>query len=88
MDDVHRAQIVLAEHLSSAPLIRSYRLEQALGLPVSRRVWIKDYGWMPSGSFKCMGALNWMANNSDEIGERPVVAHSSGNFASGLAFAG
>ena len=88
MDDVHRAQIILAEHLSAAPLIRSYRLEQALGLPATRRVWIKDYGWLPSGSFKCMGALNWMANNSEKIGDRPVVAHSSGNFASGLAFAG
>jgi threonine dehydratase len=88
MDDVHRAQIVLAEHLSTAPLIRSYRLEHALGLPTTRRVWIKDYGWTPSGSFKCMGALNWMANNSEKIGDRPVVAHSSGNFASGLAFAG
>ena len=88
MDDVHRAQIVLAEHLSTAPLIRSYRLEHALGLPTTRRVWIKDYGWTPSGSFKCMGALNWMANNSEKIGDHPVVAHSSGNFASGLAFAG
>jgi threonine dehydratase len=88
MDDVHRAQIVLTEHLSTAPLIRSYRLEHALDLPATRRVWIKDYGWTPSGSFKCMGALNWMANNSEKIGDRPVVAHSSGNFASGLAFAG
>ncbi|MBT3889535.1 MAG: pyridoxal-phosphate dependent enzyme [Planctomycetaceae bacterium] len=88
MDDVHRAQIALAEHLSAAPLIRSYRLEQALGLSATRRVWIKDYGWTPSGSFKCMGALNWMANNSAKIGDRPVVAHSSGNFASGLAYAG
>lgn len=88
MDDVHRAQVVLAEHLSKAPLIRSYRLEQALGLPASRNVWIKDYGWTPSGSFKCMGALNWMANNCEKIGDRPVVAHSSGNFASGLAYAG
>ena len=38
-----------------------------------------------------MGALNWMshqiaAGNLD--GGRPVAAHSSGNFASGIAFAG
>ncbi len=35
-----------------------------------------------------MGALNWMANHVSELGERPVTAHSSGNFASGIAFAG
>ena len=55
-----------------------------------RRHW-QDYGWTPSGSFKLMGALNWMshqiaAGNLD--GGRPVAAHSSGNFASGIAFAG
>ena len=59
-----------------------------LGLPASRRVWLKDYGWTPSGSFKLLGALNWMANNLERIGDRPVAAHSSGNFASGIAFAG
>ena len=51
-------------------------------------MWLKDYGWTPVGSFKLMGALNWMANNLDIIGDRPVAAHSSGNFASGIAFAG
>ena len=53
-----------------------------------RRAWIKDYGWTPVGSFKLLGALNWMENNLAAIGSRPVVAHSSGNFASGIAFAG
>jgi len=51
-------------------------------------VWLKDYGWTPVGSFKLLGALNWVANNLDRIGDRPIAAHSSGNFASGLAFAG
>ena len=40
------------------------------------------------GSFKVMGALNWMDRNADEIGDRPVAAHSSGNFACGISFAG
>lgn len=85
--DVLRAAQVIREHISPAPLIRSYPLERALGLSNGRRVWIKDYGWTPVGSFKLMGALNWMANQVDHIGDRPVAAHSSGNFASGLAFA-
>ncbi|QDU31367.1 Phenylserine dehydratase [Anatilimnocola aggregata] len=57
-------------------------------MPPTRRVWLKDYGWTPAGSFKLLGALNWMANSLDRIGDRPVAAHSSGSFASGIAFAG
>ncbi len=88
IEDVHDAERVIRAHMSPAPLIRSYALEQELQLPPTRRVWIKDYGWTPSGSFKLMGALNWMANHLEQIGDRPVAAHSSGNFASGIAYAG
>ncbi len=88
IDQVLRAREVLAEHMSAAPLIRSYALERQLGLASSRRVWIKDYGWTPVGSFKLMGALYWMSQHVGELGGRPVAAHSSGNFASGLSFAG
>ena len=86
--DVREAEAVIRAHVSPAPLIRSYALERELGLPPSRRVWLKDYGWTPSGSFKLLGALNWMAKNLERIGSRPVTAHSSGNFAAGIAFAG
>lgn len=88
MDDVRAAEAVMRRHLTPAPLIRSYRLEKLLQLPPSRQVWLKDYGWTPVGSFKLMGALNWMAAHAEEIGDRPVAAHSSGNFASGISFAG
>ncbi len=88
IEDVRRAESVIHQHISPTPLVRSYRLEKELGLSPGRRVWIKDYGWTPVGSFKLMGALNWMANHAEEIGDRPVAAHSSGNFASGISFAG
>jgi threonine dehydratase len=88
IDDVRAAESAIREHVSPAPLIRSYALEQLLGLGNHRRVWLKDYGWTPVGSFKLLGALNWMAKNRDRIGEFPVAAHSSGNFASGISFAG
>ena len=88
MDDVLKAEPVIRQHLSPVPLIRSYALEKVLGLKSGRRVWIKDYGWTPVGSYKLMGALNWMHAHCDEIGSRPVAAHSSGNFASGISFAG
>ena len=87
-ESIQAAQRVLRQHISPAPLIRSYALEKLLGVADSRRVWIKDYGWTPVGSFKLMGALNWMANHLEHLGQRPVTAHSSGNFASGIAFAG
>lgn len=86
--DVRAAEVVIREHLSPIPLIRSWCLERELNLSKGRRVWLKDYGWTPSGSFKLLGGLNWMANNVQRIGTRPVAAHSSGNFASGIAFAG
>jgi threonine dehydratase len=88
IEDVRAAEQAIRSHVSPAPLIRSYALERELSLPESRRVWLKDFGWTPSGSFKLLGGLNWMANNLARIGDRPVAAHSSGNFASGIAFAG
>ncbi|MEZ6052245.1 MAG: threonine/serine dehydratase [Planctomycetaceae bacterium] len=88
MSDVRQAEGIVRRFLSPAPLIRSYRLEKELGLRDGRRVWLKDYGWTPVGSFKLLGALNWMAQNLERIGNRPVSAHSSGNFASGISFAG
>jgi threonine dehydratase len=88
MSDVRQAEAVLRRHVSRVSLVRSYPLEKELGLPAGRRVWLKDYGWTPVGSFKLLGALNWMDANLEWIGARPVAAHSSGNFAAGIAFAG
>jgi threonine dehydratase len=88
IEDVRAAEPVVRPHVSPAPLLRSYPLERALGFPEGRRVWLKDYGWTPVGSFKLLGALNWMGNNLQRIGTRPVAASSSGNFASGIAYAG
>lgn len=88
IEDVRAAQPVLRQHFSPAPLIRSFEIERVLSLGPNRRVWLKDYGWTPVGSFKLMGALYWMDQRQESIGDRPVAAHSSGNFASGLAFAG
>lgn len=86
--DVRAAEFVIRQHLSPAPLIWSWALEKVLGLASGRRVWLKDYGWTPVGSFKLMGALNWVANNLERIGHCKIAADSSGNFASGISFAG
>jgi len=88
IQDVQNASTIIRQHLDPIPLVRSYALERALKLPEGKRVWVKDYGWTPVGSFKVYGALNWMANNLDRIGPHAVTAHSSGNFASGISYAG
>ena len=88
IEHLYDAQRILEGHMSPAPLIRSYALERALRLPADRCVWIKDYGWTPVGSFKLMGALYWMSQHARSLAGRPVAAHSSGNFASGLSYAG
>lgn len=89
IDDAWKAREVIGRHMTPAPLVRSYALERALGLAqLGRRVWIKDYGWTPVGSYKLMGALYWTDQHLAEIGDRPIAAHSSGNFASGISFAG
>lgn len=88
IDDVIHAASVVHRYVTPVPLFRSYALEKHLGLPPHRYVWIKDYGWSPVGSFKVMGALAWMDRHEQEIRDRPVAAHSSGNFACGISFAG
>lgn len=86
--DIHAAEERIRKHVFSPPLIRSWELERRLGLAEHRRVWLRDYGWTPSGSFKLFGACNWMAVHKPHLQGRPVAAHSSGNFASGIAYAG
>ncbi len=87
IEDVRKAVNVVREYVAPVPMYRSYALEKRLGIGSSRQVWLKDYGWTPSGSFKVYGALNWLHCNRKRIGNRAVIAHSSGNFAAGLAFA-
>lgn len=88
IDDVRRVAPIVHRFVTPVPLVRSYAMEKRLGVAPHRQVWIKDYGWSPVGSFKVMGALAWMDRHAQEIGDRPVAAHSSGNFACGISFAG
>ena len=78
IDDVRLAEQRIRPHVSPAPLIRSYELEKELKLGPDRRVWIKDYGWTPVGSFKPNhnGLFDMSGNVSDWITDffeiRPV----------------
>ena len=71
IQDVHETERIVQQHLSPAPLIRSYPLEKELGLPCNRRVWLKDYGWTPVGSFKLLGRrLVYLASRLEAMPER------------------
>ncbi len=88
MQHVLEAEQRILPHVPAPNLIRSWRLERELQLPEHRRIWLVDYGWTPSGSFKLFGACNWMAAHLEQLAGAPVAAHSSGHFASGIAYAG
>jgi len=63
------------------PLVRAERLGKALG---ARRLWIKDEGLNPTGSFKARG-LACAISMAAELGIRKVAIPSAGNAAGALA---
>lgn len=81
--DVTAAKERLKSHIKETPLLRSERLDAALGC----RVWLKPENLQLTGSFKIRGALNKMLSLSDEERARGIIASSSGNHAQGVAYA-
>ncbi len=74
------------EHIVSlgegfTPLIHARRLGQALGMP---RLFIKDEGVNPTGSFKARG-LTMAISRAKELGVTEVVIPSAGNAAGAMA---
>ncbi len=63
------------------PLLDAPRLAQALGV---RRVWVKDEGQNPTGSFKARGLVMAVAR-AWELGARALAIPSAGNAGSALA---
>ena len=63
------------------PIVRMNRLEQELGLS---RVWVKDEGDLPTGSFKARG-LSMAISKARELGVNNVCIPSAGNAAGALA---
>ena len=60
---------------------------RALNKQLDKRVFIKCENFQRGGSFKVRGALNAVLCLAPEVRARGVLAHSSGNFAQGLALA-
>ena len=54
---------------------------------VSGRLWLKDEGAQPVGSFKQRGAANAIFSLPSELRRHGVITYSSGNHAQGVAYA-
>ena len=82
-EDVLAAAERLQGHVHRTPVLTC----SALDARAHRRLFFKCENFQKGGSFKVRGALNALMALDAEVRERGVVAHSSGNFAQGLAIA-
>lgn len=83
--ELEAAHAATARVAQETPLLRSAALARATG---ARAVHVKAESLQWTGSFKLRGAYWRLRQLAPEDAARGVVAHSSGNFAQGLAAAG
>lgn len=83
LKDILTARQNIGHLARRTPLQHSFVLSQR----VESDVWMKLENLQVTGAFKVRGAINRLAGLSPEERARGVVAASSGNFASGLAYA-
>lgn len=82
IDDVERAAQTIAGRLHRTPLLRSATLSDRLGADA----FFKAELFQRTGSFKVRGALNRIAELTDEEKERGVISISAGNHAQAVAW--
>ena len=83
IDDVERAARTIAGRVHRTPLLRSATLSDRLGAEAH----LKAELFQRTGSFKVRGALNRIAELTDEERNRGVISISAGNHAQALAWA-
>jgi threonine dehydratase len=83
IDDVERAAATIAGRVHRTPLLRSATLSEQLGADVR----FKAELFQRTGSFKVRGALNRLAELTDEERRRGVITISAGNHAQAVAWA-
>jgi threonine dehydratase len=83
IDDVERAAQTIAGHVHRTPLLRSATLSEQLGADVR----FKAELFQRTGSFKVRGALNRLAELTEEERSRGVITISAGNHAQAVAWA-
>src|SRR5258708_1573169 len=84
LDDIRAAAHRLAGHIERTPCRHSKTLSQITGA----EVWVKFENQQFTASYKERGALNKLAQLTEEEKRRGVIAASAGNHAQGLAYHG
>jgi threonine dehydratase len=83
LTDVQAAAERIAPYIHRTPIMTSEALDRRAG----RSLVFKCENLQKVGAFKMRGAANAVMTLTDEIAQRGVVTHSSGNFAQALALA-
>ena len=83
LDDVERAAQTIAGRVHRTPLLSSASLSERIGA----KAFLKAELFQRTGSFKVRGALNRLAELSDEERARGVITISAGNHAQAVAWA-
>ena len=83
LDDIRLAASALRGVAVRTPLVRSYELEERLGVPV----YFKPEMLQRAGAFKFRGAYTYVSRLSADERSRGLVAPSSGNHGQAVALA-
>jgi threonine dehydratase len=83
IDDVERAARTIAGRVHRTPLLRSETLSEQLGVDAH----FKAELFQRTGSFKVRGALNKVAQLTDDEKRRGIISISAGNHAQAVAWA-
>ena len=83
LDDIRRAAATLSDVAVRTPLLRSYDLEQRVGVPV----YLKPEMLQRGGAFKLRGAYTFVSRLSAADRAKGLVAPSSGNHGQAVALA-
>ena len=81
--DVYEARKRIAPYIVRTPLHRYPRLDRLIGA----KVYVKHENHQRLGAFKMRGALNVLAQLTEEEKSQGVICASTGNFGQGVAFA-
>lgn len=81
LESIKKAKATIQNSIKRTPLIECPTLEKELG----GKIYFKLENLQKTGSFKIRGALNRIANLTEEEKKRGVMASSAGNHAQGIA---
>ncbi len=82
-DDMQAARARIAPHIHRTPVLTSRMLNEATGA----ELFFKCENFQKAGAFKARGASNAVFSLPDDLLERGVATHSSGNHALSLSYA-